>query len=586
AGIGSGQSCTYKKITISGFSTIYALGGKYGAGIGGGKTALCGQIHIRDSALVTAQGGNFGAGIGTGAKNAPDFAPLAGEIYIYNNASVRAAGGKDGAGIGGGLFASGAKVVVSDTASVDAYSNLEVELDSSSAKKKADYTAVEAALAKVPKNLKEYTDDSVKILKAAMKEIVYDLPATDQARVDNYAAAVERAISILVKKTIERKVSVSTQNYKSGEAITVKWEGATSPKDRIIILKRSHLPTDTEIDPDLKVSYGTPLLSAYCKKNGKLAKKGSVKLSVTEDDLLYSLGFNGLPGGKYTAYLCLEDEDAPVALANFAVHGTAYLEADYSEVEAALSKLPKDSSLYTEKSWNALQKAIDSVKYNLTAKDQTKVDGYAKSIRDAIEALVLKESVDTEKDVSKEPSVATVAFIHPKESDSTYTLTDLAKRDDKSPALLLLAESAGKPESFGWGLIPTESPNVETAPKGSIVSAINYVVEAKNVSVSKDEKFDTLGLDPASIGAGAGCNMQGSLRVAETALINGTVTSATITLEYGASIGTLHYDYIAGETFVLPEEVRCPGYIFKGWSTDEGGKSAASGDFSVSGDLT
>ncbi len=75
-----------------------------------------------------------------------------------------------------------------------------------------------------------------------------------------------------------------------------------------------------------------------------------------------------------------------------------YVGGDYSKVEAALKKIPKNSSNYTEKSWNALMDAKKAVEYGLGAKEQDKIDAYAKNIEDCIKALELKEADYTKVD--------------------------------------------------------------------------------------------------------------------------------------------------------------------------------------------
>lgn len=67
----------------------------------------------------------------------------------------------------------------------------------------ADYSAVEAALAKVPDDLSLYTQESVGVLQVAIDEIVWGLDATRQAEVDAMAQAVEDALAGLEKKQAE-----------------------------------------------------------------------------------------------------------------------------------------------------------------------------------------------------------------------------------------------------------------------------------------------------------------------------------------------------------------------------------------------
>ncbi|MBQ2061349.1 MAG: immunoglobulin domain-containing protein, partial [Oscillospiraceae bacterium] len=63
----------------------------------------------------------------------------------------------------------------------------------------ADYTAVDAALARVPADLTIYTDESVAALQAAIDAVVRDLTSDKQAQVDAMAQAIEDAIDALVE---------------------------------------------------------------------------------------------------------------------------------------------------------------------------------------------------------------------------------------------------------------------------------------------------------------------------------------------------------------------------------------------------
>lgn len=64
--------------------------------------------------------------------------------------------------------------------------------------------------------------------------------------------------------------------------------------------------------------------------------------------------------------------------------------ADYSKVESSLSKIPSDLSIYTEESVKALEDIKSAINWNLRAKDQKTVDGYAESIEKAISSLQLR----------------------------------------------------------------------------------------------------------------------------------------------------------------------------------------------------
>ena len=108
----------------------------------------------------------------------------------------------------------------------------------------ADYSAVDAALAKIPADLTAYTDESIETLSAATEAVIRGKVIAKQAEVDTMAKAIEDAIAALVKKpssgggfssgsffpsypvTIPGKtengtVTVSTKNATSGSTVTI-----------------------------------------------------------------------------------------------------------------------------------------------------------------------------------------------------------------------------------------------------------------------------------------------------------------------------------------------------------------------------
>ena len=64
---------------------------------------------------------------------------------------------------------------------------------------KADYSKVEAALAKVPQNLKLYTAETVAALEEAIAGVEYGYGTDRQDEVDRMAKAIEDAILALVE---------------------------------------------------------------------------------------------------------------------------------------------------------------------------------------------------------------------------------------------------------------------------------------------------------------------------------------------------------------------------------------------------
>ncbi len=82
--------------------------------------------------------------------------------------------------------------------------------------KEADYKAVDDALAKVPSDLSKYTDDTVKALQDAVNAVKKGLSASDQAKVDGFAKAIEDAVKGLKEKTVSPPNSSNDKNNNNG----------------------------------------------------------------------------------------------------------------------------------------------------------------------------------------------------------------------------------------------------------------------------------------------------------------------------------------------------------------------------------
>ena len=72
--------------------------------------------------------------------------------------------------------------------------------------------------------------------------------------------------------------------------------------------------------------------------------------------------------------------------------------ADYTKVNEAKAKVPSNLNIYTEETVNALQEALAAVKEGKKITEQTKVDGYAKAINEAINSLVIKDTISTKQE--------------------------------------------------------------------------------------------------------------------------------------------------------------------------------------------
>lgn len=74
-----------------------------------------------------------------------------------------------------------------------------------------------------------------------------------------------------------------------------------------------------------------------------------------------------------------------------AIAGLKYKPADYTKVNEAKAKVPSDLTVYTDETVKKLQEALDSVEEDKNITEQAIVDGYAKSIEDALDNLERKQ---------------------------------------------------------------------------------------------------------------------------------------------------------------------------------------------------
>ncbi|MEG0574307.1 MAG: hypothetical protein RR469_05205 [Erysipelotrichaceae bacterium] len=140
--------------------------------------------------------------------------------------------------------------------------------------KRANYTAVDAAINTVPKDLTLYTTASVNTLNTTLKGVVRDLKLSEQAKVDKYATDINSAVKNLLLKPVEPTMSEgSNQTINEGNDATFKSnaelkdfikvliDGNETNKSNyelksgstIVTLKKSYLSTLTEGSHTLEI---------------------------------------------------------------------------------------------------------------------------------------------------------------------------------------------------------------------------------------------------------------------------------------------------------------------------------------------
>lgn len=263
----------------------------------------------------------------------------------------------------------------------------------------ADYTEVDAVLAKVPGDLSIYTEESVEALNAVIASIDRTKTIEEQQAVAAYAEALENAIAALVRKPVPA-------DYQGVEELLGK-----IPKDLSIYTEKSVKALNAakeaivwdlddsrqeEVDQfaeNLKAALdGLTLKPAdYSTVDAALAKVSN-DLSIYTEESIQPLqtAINSVESGK--TILDQAEVDGWAAAIENALAGLQVRKADYSKVEEAIKKIPADLRLYTDASVKALEDAKNSVVTERPVTEQESVDGYAKKIEAAIAGLTYKDA--------------------------------------------------------------------------------------------------------------------------------------------------------------------------------------------------
>lgn len=160
------------------------------------------------------------------------FAKIPADLTVYTDETVAALNTAKANVVKGKVIAKQSEVDAWATAIEDAVAALKY--------KSADYTKVDAALAKVPSDVNGYTDASVAALNAAIAAVDRTKNITEQTAVDAMATAIENAIAGLTRKssgssgsstpryevtapsqTAGGTVSVSPKNASKGSTVTI-----------------------------------------------------------------------------------------------------------------------------------------------------------------------------------------------------------------------------------------------------------------------------------------------------------------------------------------------------------------------------
>ena len=257
----------------------------------------------------------------------------------------------------------------------------------------ADYTKVDASIAIANEAIKDtnYTDESSQAVKDAIAAVVRDLPKAQQTTVDNYAKAIDAAVSKLTDKTLDftsynkalEGVPANLENY-TDDSVKL-YTDALAAADNFKLTKNS-IRNQTEFETlvsaldtaikalKLKGADYTKVNEAKKAADAKAESGLYTDASVTAyNELLTTINWNLLIDEQTTV-------DGYASAINAFVF--EYKAADYTALDAAIearrTEIAKD--LYTDESVAGFEELVNGFSRNLTIDKQSTVDGFTDSV--------------------------------------------------------------------------------------------------------------------------------------------------------------------------------------------------------------
>ena len=267
--------------------------------------------------------------------------------------------------------------------------------------KDADYTKVDAAIAKANAlNKNDYKDFSG--VEAAVKAVVRGKNITEQSEVDKMAKAIEDAIAALqykdadytkVDAVIAKANALNKNDYKDFSAVEVAVNAVTRGKN---FTEQSEVDAmaKTIEDAIAALQYKD---ADYTKVDAAIAKANALNKNDYKDFSGVEAAVKAVVRGKNITEQSEVDKMAKAI--EDAIAALQYKDADYTKVDAAIAKanaLNKDEY----KDFTGVEAAVNAVVRDKNVTEQSEVDAMAKAIEDAIAALQYKDADYTKVDAA------------------------------------------------------------------------------------------------------------------------------------------------------------------------------------------
>ena len=259
----------------------------------------------------------------------------------------------------------------------------------------ADYTKVDAALATVPKDMSNYTSETVKAVEDAVAAVKRGYKIDKQAEVDKMAADIEAAVDALALRDadytkVDAALATVPKDMSNYTSETVK-----AVEDAVAAVKRGY-KIDKQAEVDKMAADIEAAVDALALRDADYTKVDAALATVPKDMSNYTSETvkaveDAVAAVKRGYKIDKQDEvDKMAADIEAAVDALALRDADYTKVDAALATVPKDMSNYTSETVKAVEDAVAAVKRGYKIDKQDEVDKMAADIVAAVKALAKK----------------------------------------------------------------------------------------------------------------------------------------------------------------------------------------------------
>ena len=281
--------------------------------------------------------------------------------------------------------------MLSEQADVDAMAQAIENAIAALQYKDADYTKVDAAIAKANAMNKDNYKDFTAV-EAAVNAVTRGKNLTEQTEVDAMAKAIEDAIAALqykdadytkVDAAIAKANALNKDNHKDFSAVDDALKA---------VVRDKNITEQTEVDAMAKaIEDAIAALqykdADYTKVDAAIAKANALNKNDYKDFSGVEAAVNAVVRGKNITEQ--GEVDAMAKAIEDAIAALQYKDADYTKVDAAIAKanaLTKDEY----KDFFAVEAAVNAVVRGKNITEQSEVDKMAKAIEDAISALEKK----------------------------------------------------------------------------------------------------------------------------------------------------------------------------------------------------